>query len=284
MSGGGESLKQKENLDAESGRPPRHLARGPRALPRYVVACLEEKWHLRLFNKDTQEVLRIPYRCNSWRCSKCGGKIARRDYRRTFEAFNRHEQWAFMVLTLDVDSFKKRNLSNQFAYKIINYNLVKLRQRIERKYGSFDFVRVVERTPSNSFPHVNVVFHCKELFEQFQDDDQILKWNKRWLTGNAKQCGFGIKHTITFARNKQAVASYLGKTGLFSTIAKEVSKQSQVPFDAPPHFRRIGATRGLLPALNKLSDNVWTGELIRGPIPEKINMEVDYGSKEANAG
>jgi hypothetical protein len=267
-------------------------------MPRSVEACQNNQWHLKLYNKKTEEWLAAPFRCLSWRCKTCGSKIARRDYLRTFEAFQKHDQWAFLVLTLHVTKFQEKKLSNQFAYKVINKNFAKLRKRIEREYGRFEFVRVVERTPSNSFPHVNVVFHCPELFKQFDSDEKITKWNKRWLTKHAKQSGFGVNHKIRFCENKQITANYLAKTGLFTTVAKEVSKQTQVPFDAPSHFRRLGATRGLLPSINQKLSSDWTGLLIKSPIPESYKSDGTwwpddvipvtpggkYYGKEANAG
>lgn len=244
-------------------------------IPKSVIACMDDKWHVRLVHRKTEEVMRVPFRCHSFRCPRCGGRIARRDYLRTMAAFDKHSSWAYLVLTLDVKSYTNNGKTNQHAYRVINENLKKLRKRMQRKYGPMDYVRVVERTPKNSFPHVNVVFHCSELFNQFSTDEEISNWNKRWLTSNARQCGFGKIHTISFAQDKQSLANYLAKTGLFSTIAKEISKQSQVPFDAPNHFRRLGATRGLLPPIKK--ENVeWNGELIKGPLPVKSEEEKSH--------
>lgn len=253
----------------------------PSRLGRTIDACLNGKWHLRFVDRRNQEEWRTPFRCKSWRCPKCGGKIARRDYLRTKKAFDRYDSWAFCVLTLDVKSWKYRGKKNTDAYKVINHLLEKLRRRMERKYGPVTYIRVIERTPKNSFPHVNFVFHCQGLFDLFPTDEAIGKWNKRWLTGNAKGCGFGIKHTVDYARNKKMVASYLAKTGLFSVIAKEISKQSQIPFDAPPGFRRLGATRGLLEPIKK-QGNFICGELIKSPLNiESKEEEISHGRKEA---
>jgi hypothetical protein len=242
-------------------------------MPRSVEACQNNEWHLKLYNKKTEEWLNVPFRCHSWRCRSCGSKVAKRDYTRTFEGLQKHGQWAFLVLTLHVTEFRKKNLTNEFAYKVINKNFFKLRRRIEREYGRFDYIRVIERTPKNSFPHVNVIFHCPELFKKFGDDDAIHRWNKRWLTVHARQSGFGIKHSVSFCDNRQRVANYIAKTGLFTTIAKEVSKQTQVPFDAPAYFKRLGATRGLLPSLNKKHSSDWSGLLVKSPCPVEVSQQ-----------
>ena len=52
-------------------------------LPKSCLACIYGSWHLPLTNKQTGEVVRIPFRCKSWRCPNCQRGVAAVDFCRT---------------------------------------------------------------------------------------------------------------------------------------------------------------------------------------------------------
>jgi hypothetical protein len=169
-------------------------------------------------------------------------------------------KWIFMVLTINRSDFD----SHTHAYKEICENLKVLRKRMERAFGEVAYIRVVEQHTKFPFPHLNFVFYCEELFSQYPDNESLYLWLKRWLTPNAKQCGFGVIHTAEYVSSQKAVSEYMAKSAV-NHINSEISKRSQVPLDAPSHFRRLGATRGLLPP-RKGPKTEWKGELIKSPL------------------
>jgi hypothetical protein len=163
--------------------------------------------------------------------------------------------WVFSVLTV-FRSFK----GHEHAYRYICDSLKKLRKRMERKYGEVTYLRIVEQH-KDKYPHVNFVFHCDAIFEEFSDAKSLNTWTKRWFTENARECGFGVNHKASYVKSSAAVSKYMAK----AAINSELSKTSQIPLYAPSHFRRLGATRGLLPP-RKGEKTGWKGELIKSPL------------------
>lgn len=265
--GGGGRGSGAEPLAGVSGaEPPACLRRNnvPRRTPKSVQACISSSWHLCLRNPETGDEKRVPYECKSFRCPKCGIKVSRQDYMRISQAMMKKSRWVFMVLTIDRRDFK----SHTHAYREICINLVLLRKRMERAFGKLVYLRVVEQHTTAPFPHLNFVFNCQGIFDQYPDDESLYEWLKRWLTPNARQCGFGVIHTASYVESQKAVSEYMAKAAIHS----ELSKRSQVPLDAPVHFRRIGATRGLLPP-RKGEKTGWKGELIKSPLPSLTSSD-----------
>jgi hypothetical protein len=80
---------------------------------------------------------------------------------------------------------------------------------------------------------------------------------RRWLAVAAPAAGFGRRVWVEIVDSREAVAAYLVK------VAEEFSRSSfkagdQRPLGAPPHFRRLRASRGLL---GPRCRPVWVDEL-----------------------
>ena len=131
----------------------------------------------------------------------------------------------------------------------------KLRKRLTRQFGPLLYIQTWEAHRSG-YPHVNLCvsnasFHAAAGREGRFD-------NPRFLLKQVKESGFGWKCYAEPIRDAQRMAGYLTKLGLELAGA---AQKNQVPVRAPPHFRRIRSSRGLLP--KRFKDLERTGSLVR---------------------
>lgn len=160
----------------------------------------------------------------------------------------------YCVLTFARDSFDGDYAR---AYRGMLHSWAQLRKRFVRQWGKIEYVCVAERH-QDGWPHVNLLIRNERLAAACADGG----WKRvrsRWLEPAAKACGFGFRTWIEPQRS-EAIATYLVK------LAGEMGKQSQVPLDAPRHFRRLRGSRGFLPP--KPKDPDLTGRLWRKEIEE----------------
>jgi hypothetical protein len=234
------------------------------ALPGYVKACHFRAWSLPIWRKDEAPIDDTgarwkvsPYNCGSWRhAGACANRRAGEDIERIKAAIAaRPGGYVYAVLTFD-----PRRFDGDFAtaYREIVQCWDRLRKRLVREWGAIEYVCIVERHASG-FPHVNVLIRNATLAAACAGDG----WKRvrsRWLEPAAKACGFGFRTWLEPMRHADAMAAYLVK------LAGEIGKKSQVPIDAPAHFRRLRATRGFLPPRRTNPDI--TGRLIRKEVEE----------------
>jgi len=137
----------------------------------------------------------------------------------------------------------------------------RLRRRLEKSYGRLEYLQTWERHRSG-WPHLNLLLRSEALQERVQALPSDHPWiptgnhgagrrahRTRWrreLARIAPECGFGMRVWVEIVDSREAVSAYLVK------IADEISRSTfktgdQRPLGAPPHFRRIRASRGLLP-------------------------------------
>jgi hypothetical protein len=226
------------------------------------------------FNPSTGEVkgaFKVPYKCRSWRHEgDCRRWRAAQNFSRVSAALAplRPRDVVMMVFTLNPAQWKDRY--EAFAELTLCWSA--LRKAITREYGRNDWVGTVE-VHRSGWPHLNVVMFCPTLADQVGGKDFRLA--RAWLKRHAVACGFGYMLSVERARDKRAVAGYVVKVAgevdkparadASGRLVGEVVKLSQLPEEAPAHFRRLRSSIGFLPKPFK-SEGV-TGTLKRSPLP-----------------
>ncbi len=250
--------------------------RDRRGARRYIKACHEGRWHLSLSKFDgktgvvTQDV-RVPFKCHSWRHEgDCRRWIASQNYARLNEALGRYQDGAisFMVLTLDPRKWKDR----WQAFEELVQRWRAFAKWIKRNYGYEGYCSTVE-VHRSGWPHLNVVLVSPRLGHGLEEDQDGVR---RELVAAAVRCGFGSSLHVEKAKSREAVAGYAvkvageveqcAKEGVGGQMVGEVVKLSQLPTEAPAHFRRLRSSRGFLPASHKPEGN-WTGQVVKTPCP-----------------
>jgi len=135
----------------------------------------------------------------------------------------------------------------------------KFRKRLVRLYGPIEYVQTLERHKKGGC-HVNVVVGSADLAQVVENDWRL--WRRSVLVPMATDCGFG---PVCWVERCDEASGRLA--GYITKLASELTGaegKSQIPEDAPPHFRRLRASRGLLPPV-PVSE--LTGQLVKVPIP-----------------
>lgn len=160
----------------------------------------------------------------------------------------------YVVLTFD----QRKAKSQEELYRDGLQRWAKLRKRFNHHWGGFRYIQTWERHKSG-YPHVNILIGNPFFYSAAVRNRRGLR--KKWLERNAVQCGFGRRTWLEPLRNEEAMAGYLVKSARELTGA---GPKNQIPTNAPKHFRRLRASRGLLPPPHKNPDI--TGVLLFGPI------------------
>ena len=241
--------------------------------PKSIKACETKAWHLNLVRKSTGEIWDRRYVCESWRhAGDCQRKRNQVDYARMMEGLKRHSAWLFCVLTVYRTETPRKHYKNVWRrwqslrqWLVRNYGEAyfdEKKMRIARR-GRIEFVAVTEKH-KDGFPHVNVVFHLPGLLRAYDNGYEVLRHE---LNEAAVRCGWGIRIWLDKVRSKTEIAGY------FSKILGELTKGYQIPLNAPPKFRRVRASQGLLPPKRKDVD--LTGCLVQLPLPKAERMKHD---------
>jgi hypothetical protein len=223
--------------------------------------------------------MRVPYRCQSWRCPWCARHEAAVTFARLKEATARGEYeptgWVFMVLTLDREGYYSgtRWPDVDVAFRELGKLSEKFRRRLERwsdakgwKFHRSAWAAVVEAHRSG-WPHVNVLVYHPELAALLRAESEALDGRAKVLVRGefsalVQASGWGRESTADAARSLDAIAGYVSKLcGLSDACAGEVAKITQAPLRAPVRFRRLRSGKGFLPPRRK-NPNV-TGTLVR---------------------
>lgn len=137
----------------------------------------------------------------------------------------------------------------------------KLRLRLRRRYGKIPYIQTWERHQKGGL-HVNVCVRNKEIFELASANRW--SWRRQVLEPHAIASGFGMRTWVEPLR--QGTSG--GMAGYLLKLADELvgaPAKSQVPYDAPAHFRRLRASPGLLPPVHQ---SIFSGQLNFFPIPD----------------
>jgi hypothetical protein len=228
--------------------------------PRYVQACKNRAWTLALYRKDNRPLdeaghwWRLArYRCGSWRCGgACGRQRATEDIARIRAGLSQVNPAHCVYAVLTWRPGKGDDYAA--AYRGILQDWAKFRKRMTRKWGETRYITVTERHQSGR-PHLNVVLVNPRLGAACAGEG----WKKvrsGWMRRTVTACGFGPITWLEPMRSLDGLAVYISK------LAGEIGKHSQVPIEAPAHFRRLRASRGMLPPL-PASAGEYAGRLIQ---------------------
>jgi hypothetical protein len=231
-----------------------------------VIACESGAWTIASWKvKKPGRVHLRPFKCQSWRHEgECRERAGARDFVRCKQGIESRDGWLYVVLTYD----QKRWSGQWAAFKAGGKMWNKLRSRLVRRYGKIDYLQTWE-AHQNGFPHVNLVMHNEEMLKRCEGNG----WKKfrQELKKMAVEVGFGMVLTVETVRDEKKMAGYITKLSRqLSALPKEMTGanvKDQTPVNAPKHFRRLRASRGLLPpALSHGGE--WTGRMIMKSIEE----------------
>jgi hypothetical protein len=204
-----------------------------------VRACEEGAWHLLLCSKaDPRRHQRTEYRCRSWRhAGACRTWRGAQDFVRVRAATQCRRDWTYLVLTYA----QKEWDSPGALYRAGVLHWARLRKRLSRRYGPVKYIQTWEQHKSG-WPHVNVLIGNHSLYEASLKDWRAER--RTTLIPMAVACGFGQRLWVEPMKDADSMAGYLTK------LAEELTgsgQKSQVPIEAPYHFRRLRASQGVLP-------------------------------------
>jgi hypothetical protein len=231
----------------------------------YVCACERKAWTIVTWARAEPGKKRAAtFKCRSWRHEgSCRLWKGAQDFVRCKEAIASRNGWTYVVLTFD-----PKNLEGKDEAFVRGKALwSKLRHSLTRRFGRVEYIQTWEAHKSG-WPHVNVLIHNARI--------NAMGWKKfrRVLKVLAVKAGFGKIIWVEPMKSGDAMAGYLVK------LARELTGatvKDQVPVDAPAHFRRLRASRGLLPAPHKNPEI--TGEL---RFKRLEAVEVDLEREERN--
>lgn len=239
-----------------------------------INACEREAWSLTLWPKAGEEAgqpKRIPFLCGSWRCRRCAAWRGAVDWRRCSKAVTGRDWWLYVVLTFDPTAYADKWEAFKEAGRCWNNSL---RESFRHKAGKVEYLQTWEAT-RNGWPHVNIVLTGDNLRDVVEAGGIQRREHRgrtclfprefrRWMRDAAQRAGFGpvAWAEVLAPEAKEAMAGYLVKLAT-ELVGAANKKGDQSPVQAPRHFRRIRASRGLLPAGPKGTGD-WTGAVTVG--------------------
>jgi len=162
------------------------------------------------------------------------------------------------VFTYPAGDWRKQ-INKLFRFGVVSWS--RLRKRIIHEFGPIQYIQTWE-VHKSGVPHVNVVISNQSIFESARWNLRALK--RDWLEPAVVGSGFGKISYMRPIYDKSGMAGYLTKLCRELTGA---TVKDQVPVNAPPHFRRLRASRGLLAPRHKQTS--YTGRIVQSPLPQR---------------
>jgi Replication protein len=191
-------------------------------------------------NHRLQKAMVFVPNCKQWSCPVCSLRNAKKWIARVINGINiLGGDWYMLTLT----SHEKMR-GTQASLKNLREGFTKFAERMRRKYGTRQYVKVWELHQDKSL-HLHFLIDCN--------------LGKKWTKDNARACGMGYQIEIHKIDNAGMVAGY---------IAKYTLKNAANLPDMPKNLRRIQCSLKFpkLPKLGGLeSDWLW------------VRLETEYG-------
>lgn len=263
-----------------------------------VQACERHSWSLLLAPSEPGADVTpkaVPFACGSWRCRRCGWWVARDDMRRVTRAATSRAWWLYAVLTFDPADFA----CGWDAYKGALARWHVLAQKMRRHFGRIEYLQTWERhTRRSTLPHVNLIVTGDGLRRAVTESgverryDPVAghgsgRWTsfpaefrRRWLNPQAVAAGFGLRVWCEVVESADGMAHYLTKAA-HDLGASRYKAGDQTPIGAPPHFRRIRASQGLLEPAREKGSGLWTGVITRDRIDGPVAWDDVTAAREA---
>lgn len=246
---------------------------------KYIEACKECKWHLRIWPKGNPENgWECVYRCKSWRHDgECSQWRASQDFSRIVEAVQTRNDWTYTVFTYPTNDWPDK--AKLYKFGVVSWS--RLRKRMVERFGKFAYIQTWEAHKSG-YPHMNCLIGNPELWKLAKNyphkaNGKNLSLVESIVSHMAKPCGFGWKVYVDAVRSREGMSDYLVKQCEELTGA---GQKDQRPLAAPPHFRRIRASRGLLPPIRHNPE--LTGQMLFRPIPFQEG-EIENENEDADS-
>lgn len=212
------------------------------------------------WDRETGDVRVSRGYCKGYRCRICGSLVARELRDRITSAVASRPWWLYLVLTFDPADFDSSWDAYHRAGKLWDWSL---RKRIERTFGPVEYVQTWERHVSaRQFPHLNLILTGAGLRRAVNEAGveerhyagaghgrgRLCRFTplRRWFARAAPETGFGRRVWVEVLDVEHSIAAYLAKAAQDLSAARWKAGD-QTPIGAPPHFRRVRASRGLLP-------------------------------------
>jgi hypothetical protein len=220
---------------------------------KYIDACQAQEWTIGTWGKKEGESPSFfPYRCNSWRHEgPCRDRCGALDFARVMTAIESRRHWTYLVFTFPQST--KRLDKEAFTSGCRKWAM--MRKRMQREFGDFKYIQTWE-IHKTGWPHVNCLVSNESLHRQATENYRKIR-RKFFIPANVA-IGFGRRIWVEPMKHSRHIAGYLTKLGLELVGAQH---KCQIPVNAPPHFRRIRASVGLLP--KRIKDESKTGQLFK---------------------
>lgn len=166
------------------------------------------------------------------------------DFTRVKEGMSKHTDWTVLTLTFDPKGWRTPWSMWRGGLHLWD----RLRKRFIREWGKLRYVQTWESHRSGK-PHVNIAISNENFYTACVMDWRLIR--RQWVKPHARASGFGRIAHVTTAYDRDGLAGYFVKLAreLTGTVHKD-----QIPYSAPPHFRRLRASQGLLPPAYKNDD------------------------------
>lgn len=175
---------------------------------------------------DTSRYLAFPLRCKSWDCPACR-KIKADQYKHRMKLLFDGRKLFFYTLTFEHD------IDVAQAWSHVNASWNRLRTVLNRHYGSFDYVRILEAHKKSPYPHLHII-----------------------SDGNFKPSYFGpaaVSAGFGWQLNKQQVSGAGAADYVTKYLTKEWTNDEAKTYRKQFRCRIISFSRGLLSPAPKSS-------------------------------
>jgi hypothetical protein len=251
----------------------------------FTQRCEQGKLATVLWDSETRDARVVRGYCKSYRCRVCGSLVAKVIRDRIAAAVAKRAWWLYLVVTFDPKDFDH----SWDAYKRAGVLWDdKLRKRMAREFGPFVYVQTWERhVRASAFPHMNLIVSGEGLRAAVEEAGTEWRFDPRaghgtgawcnfthlrkWFARAVPQCGFGKRVWAQVLDDAPSMAAYLAKATEDMSAARW-KDGDQTTIGAPRKFRRLRASRGLLP---KVETDPFLEGLVVPCEPDAIPMVPD---------